>query len=70
MAKSELIQAGEQGENILFSDVCGIIDNARKHIAGYVNSEICLTQWYVVNCIRSAMTIHMDSKWPILYKTT
>ena len=35
------------GENILFADVCGIIDNARRRVAVYVNSEICLTKWYV-----------------------
>ena len=34
-------------ENTLFTDVCGIIDNARKRVAVYVNSEICLTKWYV-----------------------
>ena len=34
-------------ENYLFSDICGIIDNARRRVAVYVNSEICLTKWYV-----------------------
>lgn len=34
-------------ENSLFSDVCGIIDNARRQVAVYVNSEVCLTKWYV-----------------------
>ena len=33
--------------NALFTDVCGIIDNARKRVAVYVNSEICLTKWHV-----------------------
>ena len=34
-------------ENALFLDVCGIIDNGRRRVAVYVNSEICLTKWYV-----------------------
>lgn len=34
-------------ENALFSDVCGIIDNGHRRVAVYVNSEICLTKWYV-----------------------
>ncbi len=36
-----------QGEDILFSDVCKIINNAKNRIAAYVNTEICLTNWYV-----------------------
>lgn len=31
----------------LFQDVCAIIDNARLRIATYVNSEVCLLNWYV-----------------------
>lgn len=42
MAKPELIQKSEQSEDLLFSDVCGMIDNVRKHVAVHVNSEICL----------------------------
>ena len=34
-------------EEVLFSDVCGIIDAARSRVAVYVNSEACLTKWYV-----------------------
>ena len=31
----------------LFLDVCAIIDGARSRISVYVNSEVCLTNWYV-----------------------
>ncbi len=34
-------------EEQLFSDVCGIINNARNRIATYANIEVCLTNWYV-----------------------
>ncbi len=34
-------------EEKLFVDVCGIINQARSRIATYVNTEVCLTNWYV-----------------------
>lgn len=45
MAENNNIEKSQ--ENALFSDVCGIIDNGRRRVAVYVNSEICLTKWYV-----------------------
>ena len=36
-----------QLESTLYSDVCQIIDGARSRIATYVNTEACLTNWYV-----------------------
>ena len=35
------------GANTLYTDVCEIIDGARRRIATSVNAEICLTNWYV-----------------------
>ena len=40
------MQIDEQ-ESVLFNDVCGIIDNVRGEIATYVNTQVCLTKWYV-----------------------
>ncbi len=34
-------------EELLFTDICGIINQTRDRIATYVNTEICLTNWYV-----------------------
>ena len=34
-------------EKTLYEDVCQIIDGARGRIATYVNTEACLTNWYV-----------------------
>lgn len=34
-------------ENILFSDLCQIIDDTRSRTAAYINTEVCLTNWYV-----------------------
>ena len=36
-----------QQERQLYDDVCHIIDGARSRIATYVNTEACLTNWYV-----------------------
>ena len=36
-----------QQESQLYSDVCQIIDGARSRIATFVNTEACLTNWYV-----------------------
>lgn len=34
-------------EEILFNDVCSIIDSTRTRVATYLNTEICMTNWYV-----------------------
>lgn len=36
----------------LFLDVCKIIDGARSRVAVYVNSEVCLTNWYIEKRIK------------------
>lgn len=36
-----------QQEGLLYNDLCRIIDGARNRIATYVNTEACLTNWYV-----------------------
>ena len=63
MAKTELTHSGEQDETVLFSDVCGIIDNARKRIAVYVNSEICLTKWYVGKRIKEDVLYNQRAEY-------
>lgn len=34
-------------EERLYNDVCGIIDGVRTKVATYLNTEICMTNWYV-----------------------
>ncbi|MCQ2312385.1 MAG: PDDEXK nuclease domain-containing protein [Paludibacteraceae bacterium] len=34
-------------EQQLFSDLCSIINEARRHVATYVNTEACLMNWHV-----------------------
>ncbi len=63
MAKTELIQTGEHGESVLFSDVCGIIDGARSRIAVYANSEVCLTKWYVGKRIKEDVLYNQRAEY-------
>ena len=44
---SEIKYIEPQQESQLYNDVCQIIDGARSRIATYVNTEACLTNWYV-----------------------
>ena len=44
---SEIKHIEPQQETQLYNDVCQIIDGARGRIATYVNTEACLTNWYV-----------------------
>jgi len=36
-----------QAEETLYSDVCQIIDDTRGRIATFLNTEVCMTNWYV-----------------------
>jgi predicted nuclease of restriction endonuclease-like (RecB) superfamily len=40
-------------ELLLFSDVCGIIDNTRERLATTVNAEICLLHWHIGSRIKT-----------------
>ena len=37
----------QQEESLLYNDVCEIIEGARKRVASFVNTEVCLTNWHV-----------------------
>lgn len=43
---------------MLFGDVCQIIDNARSRIATYLNTEVCLTNWYIGKRIREDVLLN------------
>ncbi|GHU19155.1 hypothetical protein FACS189475_05880 [Betaproteobacteria bacterium] len=40
-------------ENVLYSDICGIIEGTRTRLATTVNAEICLLHWHVGNRIKT-----------------
>ena len=50
-------------ENNLYSDVCGIIENARSRVAVYVNSEVCLTKWHVGKRIKEDVLYNQRAEY-------
>lgn len=61
MAKEISIEKSQ--ESALFSDVCGIIDKSRTRVAVYVNSEICLTKWYVGKRIKEDVLYNQRAEY-------
>lgn len=47
MKDVELQLNEQQEENLLYNDVCKIIDNVRGRVATYVNTEVCITNWSI-----------------------
>lgn len=45
--KKEIIALPNQAAEILYSDVCQIIDGTRGRIATHLNTEVCITNWYI-----------------------
>ena len=59
---TDILKADKQEKN-MFNDVCGIIDNARRRVAVYVNSEICLTKWYVGKRIKEDVLYNQRAEY-------
>lgn len=52
-----------QDNGILFSDVCGIIENTRQRIATSVNSEICYMNWHIGKRIKEDVLFNQRSEY-------
>lgn len=50
-------------ENELFSDVCRIIDGARERIATHLNTELCLTNWYIGHRIKEDVLYNQRAEY-------
>ncbi|MBP5318835.1 MAG: DUF1016 family protein [Paludibacteraceae bacterium] len=50
-------------ESALFKDVCGIINASRNRLAVYVNSEMCLTKWYVGKRIKEDVLYNQRAEY-------
>ena len=50
-------------ENELFSDVCRIIDGARDRIATHLNTELCLTNWYIGHRIKEDVLYNQRAEY-------
>lgn len=47
----------------LFNDVCQIIDQARRHVATYVNVEACLMNWHVGKRIKEDVLYNQRAEY-------
>lgn len=53
----------KNNEIVLFNDVCNIIDQTRNKIAVYVNTEVCLTNWYVGKRIKEDVLYNQRAEY-------
>ena len=58
----ELI-AKPRSEETLYGDVCQIIDGARSRIATYLNTEVCMTNWYVGKRIKEDVLFNQRAEY-------
>ncbi len=50
-------------EETLYSDVCQIIDGTRSRIATYLNTEVCMTNWYVGKRIKEDVLYNQRAEY-------
>jgi len=50
-------------EETLYGDVCLIIDGARNRIATYLNTEVCMTNWYVGKRIKEDVLYNQRAQY-------
>lgn len=60
---NELKNNNLQAEETLFGDVCQIIDGARNRIATYLNTEVCMTNWYVGKRIKEDVLFNQRAEY-------
>ena len=60
---AELQLNEQQEENLLFNDVCEIIDGTRKRVATYVNTEVLLTNWHVGRRIKEDVLFNQRAEY-------
>ncbi len=60
---SEIKYIEPKQETQLYDDVCQIIDGARGRIATYVNTEACLTNWYVGKRIKEDVLFNQRAEY-------
>ncbi len=58
-----ILQDDKLQNEALFGDICQIIDGARGRIATYLNTEICLTNWYVGKRIKEDVLYNQRAEY-------
>ena len=57
------LEKHQSSEEILFSDVCGIIESSKLRIANYVNTEICMTYWQIGTRIKEDVLFNKRAEY-------
>ena len=52
-----------QAEDTLYSDVCQIIDGTRGRIATFLNTEVCMTNWYIGKRIKEDVLFNQRAEY-------
>ena len=52
-----------QAEETLYSDVCQIIDGTRGRIATFLNTEVCMTNWYIGKRIKEDILFNQRAEY-------
>ena len=58
-----IINNDQHAEDMLYDDVCQIIDGTKSRIATYVNTEICMTNWYVGKRIKEDVLLNQRAEY-------
>lgn len=53
----------DQAEEALYSDVCQIIDGTRGRIATFLNTEVCMTNWYIGKRIKEDVLFNQRAEY-------
>lgn len=52
-----------QAEETLYSDVCQIINGTRGRIATFLNTEVCMTNWYIGKRIKEDVLFNQRAEY-------
>lgn len=66
MKKSDLEKASgslKDSSTQIYNDVCSIIDGVRTRIATYLNTEVCMTNWYVGKRIKEDILYNQRAEY-------
>ena len=62
MEENETVLPG-LAEETLYSDVCQIIDGTRARIATFLNTEVCMTNWYIGKRIKEDVLFNQRAEY-------
>ena len=61
--EQDITNVQNRREEVLYDDVCHIIDGARNRIATYLNTEVCMTNWYVGKRIKEDVLYNQRAEY-------